>query len=75
MAYGMIEEEIFAGNSKVSREEVERVRELVRKLQESGTGRTGYDLAPPFGGRRVSTGTSGSDDPKLVRLRHSRADR
>jgi hypothetical protein len=67
-------EELLAANPHVDPEELERAREILRKLRASGVRGAGYRLAPPYSGRRVSVREDAENDPRRVRLRQPRPD-
>ncbi|MEJ7652619.1 MAG: hypothetical protein WKH64_04335 [Chloroflexia bacterium] len=67
-------DEILSRNEQIDLEKLEEGRELLRRLRERGLRRKGYDLATPYGGRRVTVqDRTGADDPRLVRLRRPRS--
>ncbi len=61
-------EDVLACNPNVDRQELKRIQELLRRLQEAGVVRKGYDLAPPLGGRRATVQDDPLSDSRLVRL-------
>lgn len=61
-------EEILALNPHIDEEKLEKAREILRKLRESRTGRAGYNLAPPFGHRRIFVGEGDSVDSRTIHL-------
>jgi len=65
-------DEIIDHNPQVDPEQFAEARELLRKLRERGVRRKGYELAPPYRGRRASVRDESGDDPRLIRLRRSR---
>ena len=61
--------EILKGNPQIDSVDLKKSRDMLRKLRDSSAARSGYDLAPPFAGKRVSTSRgSEEDDPRVVRL-------
>lgn len=62
-------EEILARNPRISREQLEQLREMLRQLRERGVERKGYDLAPPFGGHRVAVQDHARGELRLIRLK------
>lgn len=64
--------EILALNPHIDENELEKAREILRKLRNQGTRKAGYALALPFRHRRIVTGESDSVDPRTILLRHSR---
>lgn len=65
-------DDILARNPQIDQERLGEARELLRRLREGGVRRKGYDLAPPFGGRRAAAKDDGRAESKSVRLRRSR---
>ena len=65
-------EEILALNPHIDEKELEKAREILRKLRDRGLGRAGYTLAPPFGHRRIVVGEGDSIDSRTIRLGHLR---
>lgn len=61
--------EILSRNPRIDPDELEKARELHRRLRENGVRRKEYDLAPPLGGHRVAAQDDAWVDPRLVRLR------
>lgn len=47
-------EEILRQNPQINEQELDKAREMLRRLQDQGVHRKEYDLIPPFGGRRVT---------------------
>jgi len=67
-------EDILSRNQQIDLEKLEEGRELLRRLREQGLKRKGYDLATPYGGRRVTVvEETGANDPRFVRLRRRRS--
>ena len=67
-------EEILSRNPQIDAEQLEDAREMLRRLREQGLKRKGYDLATPYGGRRVTVvEETGANDPRFVRLRRPRS--
>lgn len=46
-------DEILARNPQIGERELEKANKMLRELRDLGVRRKGYDLAPPFGGRRA----------------------
>ena len=66
-------DELLARNPHIDPKQVEKANELYRGLRDMGVQRKGYDLAPPYGGRRVAAhGDDRADTPPL-RSRRSRS--
>lgn len=65
-------EEILALNPRIDEEKFEEAREILRKLRDNRTSRTGYRLPPPFTRRRVSVGEGDSVDSRTIHLRRLR---
>lgn len=61
--------EILARNPQIDPKRLEESREMLQRLREMGVQRKGYDLAPPFGGRRASVQDDVRPDPRVVRRR------
>jgi hypothetical protein len=64
-------EELLASNPHVDPDELEKAREMLRKLRRSGVRGPGYRLAPPFSGRRVSVREDAENDSRRIHLRRS----
>ena len=64
-------DDILPHNPGVDPQQLEEARQLHRRLREQGVRRKVYDLAPPFGGRRVSAREDAGADPRMVRLKRS----
>lgn len=62
-------DDILSHNPQINRDQLEKARELNRRLHERGVRRKEYDLAPPFGGHRIFIHDDAHTDPRLVRLR------
>lgn len=62
-------EDVLRRNPHIDRERVKEAQELIRRLREKGVQRKGYDLAPPFGGRRVIAKDAPAAAPRLLRSR------
>jgi len=62
-------ERILEKNPRVDRHQLEGAQDMLRRLRERGVRRKGYDLAPPYGGRRVSALEDTREAPGLLRLR------
>lgn len=60
--------EMLALNPHIDEEKFEEAREILRKLRDNRTSRTGYRLPPPFIRRHVSVGESDSVDSRTIRL-------
>lgn len=62
-------DDILSRNSQIDHKELERFREAARQLRDLGVKPKEYDLAPPFGGRRVVVRDDPRTDTRIVRLR------
>ncbi len=71
MAERLNEDEILARNPGVDREKLEGIAEGLRRVREEGLRPKGYDLAPPFGGRRASIQDDARVNVRVVRTRRS----
>jgi len=60
---------ILNTNPDISREDLERSRELTRKLRKQGLQPRGYRIATSHERQRVRTGCSDAVDPRTVHLR------
>jgi hypothetical protein len=69
--------EIMEKNPQVDPEQLRESMELLEELRSRGVSERGYQLVPPFSGRRVQTldnssrvqtPDNGSDDPRTVHL-------
>lgn len=58
-------EEVLARNPQIDRRQLDEFRELLRRLQEQGIQRKDYELAPPFGGARVTVRDQGGTRIRL----------
>jgi len=47
-------DDILKANPQLSPESLEEYRAMLRQLRASGTKSRGYNLAPPYGGKRAS---------------------
>jgi hypothetical protein len=63
---------ILPANPQIDPEKLEEAREMLRRLRELGVQRKGYDLMPPFGGRRVTVREDSAIEPRPVRMRRPR---
>lgn len=61
-------EDILALNPHIDEEKLEKAREILRKLRDSRTRRSGYSLAPPFVRRPISVGEGDKVDSRTIRL-------
>jgi hypothetical protein len=61
--------DILKANPQICPDSLEESRQMLSKLRASGTRSSGYNLAPLFGGRRVSIQEDSSEDKRTVRLR------
>ena len=62
--------EILKKNPQIDSAKLKKSIDMLRELRGSSAIRGGYDLAPPFAGKRVSTSReSEEDDPRAVQLR------
>lgn len=64
-------EDILSRNPQIDQDELEKAREMLRHLREQGVRRKDYDLAPPFGGQRVSVRDGARTEPRLIQQRGS----
>lgn len=62
-------DEILARNPQIDQARLEEARDMLRRLREKGVRRKGYDLAPPFGGRRAVVKDKSRAEPRQVRAR------
>lgn len=65
------EDEILAHNPRIDQEKLGEVTENLHRLRDEGLRPKGYDLAPPFGGRRASIRDDARVNVRLVRTRRS----
>jgi hypothetical protein len=62
-------DEILSRNPGIDRAELEEAREVLQRARDQGMERKGYDLALPFGGRRVAVQDDDQAEPPLIRSR------
>ena len=62
-------EDILRQNPQIDRNELEEMRETLRRLREQGARRKDYDLVPPFGGRRIIVVDDARAEPRPVRMK------
>lgn len=62
-------EDVLKRNPHIDRDRVEKATRLLRRLREKGLHRKGYELAPPFGGRRAVPKDAAPTPAKLARSR------
>jgi len=60
--------EIIEKNPQVDPKQLRESMELLEELRNRGVSGRGYQLVPPFSGRRVQTLDSSSEDPRTVHL-------
>jgi len=60
--------EIIQKNPQVDPEQLRESMELLEELRSRGVSERGYQLVPPFSGKRVQTADSPSKDPRTVYL-------
>jgi hypothetical protein len=60
--------EIIEKNPQVDSKQLRESMELLEELRSRGVSGRGYQLVPPFSGRRVQTMDSPSEDPRTVHL-------
>jgi len=68
MVESFTEIDILKTNPHISVEELEASRQLLRALRKNGMKGRGYTLAPPFGGKMVSTSEEADNDRRMVQL-------
>jgi len=59
---------ILAANPSISREDVDRIRNMTKALRDLGLKPRGYRIATPPERRRVRSGCASKTDPRTVRL-------
>jgi len=59
---------VLAANPSISREDVDRVRDMTKALRDLGLKRRGYRIATPPERQQVRTGCEGKLDPRAIRL-------
>ena len=64
--------EVLARNPHIDPGRLERAGDLLRRLREMGIRRKEYELAPPFGGRRVAVQDGTHLEPRLGQLAEAR---
>lgn len=64
-------DEVIERNHKLDKEAIQKNHDLTERLREQGVQRKEYDLAPPFGGQRMTVQDDPNRDPRFVRLRRS----
>jgi hypothetical protein len=62
-------EDILRQNPQIDRDQLEEMRETLRRLREQGARRKDYDLVPPFGGRRVTVLDDARAEPRPTRAK------
>jgi len=60
--------EIIEKNPQVDAKQLRESMELLEELRSRGVSGRGYQLVPPFSGRRVQTIDNPSEDPRTVHL-------
>lgn len=63
-------DELIRSNPNIDPRQLEKGRELLRKLRESGARGAGYRLASPINRRRVLIGGEPTKDSRIVQLRN-----
>lgn len=66
------EKEILARNPHIDPNGLAGAREMLRRFREMGLGRKGYDIVPPFGGRRVGAHDDDEVNSGLIRSKRAR---
>jgi hypothetical protein len=61
--------DILARNPHIDPDRVTRVTTLIERLRALGVGRKEYDLALPYGGRRVTPPDQARSEPRLRQAR------
>jgi hypothetical protein len=62
-------EEILALNPHINKEEFEKAREVLQKLQKGRTKGSGYGLLPPFERRHITVGEGDKMDRRTIHLK------
>ncbi len=61
-------EEIIRNNPHVDPRQLRESMELLEELRKRGVSERGYQLVPPFSGKRVQVVDNSSEDPRTVHL-------
>lgn len=66
-------DEIISRNPQVDREQLEKAGEMARNLRDMGVHRKGYNIASPFGRRRIAVPQDDAQtDRRAIRLKRPR---
>jgi hypothetical protein len=60
--------EIIKNNPQVDPRQLRESMELLEELRDRGVSERGYQLVPPFSGKRVQVVDNSSEDPRTVHL-------
>ncbi len=66
---GLDADAVLARNPRLDRAQIEKVMELAQRLRRQGLQGKGYELAPPFGGRRAIPKDKIRPEARLLRVR------